>query len=335
MALLTASAVHIDQPLSTLTVAWMQDATGFIADKVFPRVSVTQKSNKYYIYDRAQFNRVGDVKERAPRTEAPTIGMSLSNDSYLCRVYSLATDFDFETLANADAGLELEQASAAMLTSQLLIDREVKWTTKYFGASIWSTDWTGVSGVPTTNQVRQWSDYVNSTPLQDVTAILQAVQLKSGGYRPNVMVVPRQVRDILINHPTILARINGGATVANPAQVADSLLAQLFGVEEFLVMDAIKNTAAEGLTESNAFIGGKGVGFYYRPRASGLMIPSAGYIFTWDELETASGYGLTMKTYEGDFLSVRGVAKKIEANLAYDQKVVSADLGAFIATVIA
>ena len=40
MAQLTSGAVHIDAPLTNLTVAFVQDATGFIADKVFPRVPV-------------------------------------------------------------------------------------------------------------------------------------------------------------------------------------------------------------------------------------------------------------------------------------------------------
>jgi hypothetical protein len=336
MALLTAAGVHISQPLTNLTIAWLQDANNFIADRVFPRVPVQKKTNTYYIYDRAQFNRVGDVQPRAARTEAPVIGMSLSTDTYSANVFSLAMDFDLETLHNADAGLELEAAGAQVLTSQLLIDRERKWTTKYFGAGIWTgADWTGVSSAPSTNQVRQWNDYVNSTPLQDVTAITQAIQLKNGGYRPNVMVMSRPVRDMLINHPTILARINGGAVVSNPALVSNSLLAALFGFEEVLVMDTIFNQSAEGVAESNAFIAGKGVGFYYRPRAAGLMVPSAGYIFTWNEPDFINGYGIDIRTYEGDFLTVQGIQKKLEANMAYDQKIVSTDMAGFITTVIA
>jgi hypothetical protein len=149
------------------------------------------------------------------------------------------------------------------------------------------------------------------------------------------MVVGKEVRDTLVNHPSILARLNGGATVTNTALVTDAKLAEIFGVEEFMVMETVKNTAAEGLTESNAFIGGKLAGFYYRPRSSGLMIPSAGYTFTWDELEGASGHGIAIKSYRGDYLAIDGVAEVLEANMAYDHKVVSADLGAVIDSVIA
>ena len=335
MAMLTPSAVHIDAPLTNLTIAFLQDANGFIADRVFPKVSVAKKTDKYYIYNRADFNRTGQVQPRAPRTQAPRVGMTLSQDTYSADVFSLATDFDFQTLANEDAALDIRAAGAQMLTHQLLIDREIKWANTYFAGGVWGTDWDGVASSPSSVQVIQWSDYTNSTPIVDVTRIMQTVQLKSGGFKPNVMVVGKQVRDILVNHPSILARLNGGATVTNTALVTDAKLAEIFGVEEFMVMETVKNTAAEGLTESNAFIGGKLAGFYYRPRSSGLMIPSAGYTFTWDELEGASGHGIAIKSYRGDYLAIDGVAEVLEANLAYDHKVVSADLGAVIDSVIA
>jgi hypothetical protein len=333
--MLTPSSVHIDAPLTNLTIAFLQDANGFIADRVFPKVGVSKKTDKYYIYNRADFNRTGQVQARAPRTQAPRVGMTLSQDTYSAEVYSLATDFDFDTLANEDASLDIRSAGAQMLTHQLLIDREIKWANSYFAGGIWGTDWDGVASAPSTAQVIQWSNYTTSTPIQDVTNIMRAVQLKSGGFKPNVMVVGKEVRDTLVNHPTILARLNGGATVTNPALVTDAKLAEIFGVEEFMVMETVKNTAAEGLTESNAFIGGKLAAFYYRPRSSGLMIPSAGYTFTWDDLENASGHGITIKSYRGDYLAIDGVAEVLEANLAYDHKVVSADLGAVIDSVIA
>ena len=335
MAMLTPSAVHIDAPLTNLTIAFLQDAGGFIADRVFPKVSVSKKTDKYYIYNRADFNRTGQVQARAPRTQAPRVGMTLSQDTYSAEVFSLATDFDFHTLANEDAALDIRSAASQMLTHQLLIDREIKWANSYFAGGIWGTDWDGVASAPSANQVIQWSNYTTSTPIQDVTNIMRAVQLKSGGFKPNVMVVGKEVRDTLVNHPTILARLNGGATVTNTALVTDAKLAEIFGVEEFMVMETIRNNGLEGLAESNAFIGGKLVALYYRPRSSGLMIPSAGYTFTWDELENASGHGISIKSYRGDYLAIDGIAEVLEANMAYDHKVVSTDLGAVIDSVIA
>lgn len=335
MALLTASQVHIDKPLNNLTIAFLQNTTGFVSDKVFPRVPVMNKTDRYFVYDRDQFNRTGEVQERAPRTRAARVGMKISQDSYTTRVFALGQDYDFETIANADEALDIKAAGTAQLTQLLMVDREIKWASRFFATAVWGTDWTGVAGVPVANQVRQWSDYVNSNPIQDVMNIRRTMQLKSGGFKPNKMVIGKEVRDILINHPSVLNRLNGGATVSNTALVTDAKLAEIFEVQEFLVMEAIQNTAKEGLTETNSFIGGKSVAFYYVPPAAGKMVASSGYTFVWDELEAASGYGITVKTYSGDFLAIEGIAEAIEVNMAYDHKIVSSDLGAFIQTVIA
>lgn len=53
MAMLTPSSVHIDAPLTNLTIAFLQDANGFIADRVFPKVGVSKKTDKYYKIGRA------------------------------------------------------------------------------------------------------------------------------------------------------------------------------------------------------------------------------------------------------------------------------------------
>lgn len=335
MALLTPEMVHIDQPLTNLTIAYLQSTTGFIADRVFPRVPVSKQTDKFYVYNRADFNRTGNVQQRAPRTKSPRIGMGLSQDNYTTKVYSLSTDFDFQTLANEDTALNIRQAGVEMLTMQLLIDKEIKWADAYFKASVWDTEYDGVSGTPGAGEVKQWSDYAASTPILDVTNAKRAVQLKSGGFKPNVMVMGKEVRDVLINHPDFIDRINGGATTVNPALVTDMMIAQVFGVEEVLVMEAVKNVSPEGVAESNAFIGGKSVALLYRPQAPGLMVPAAGYTFTWAELDNASGYGIDIRSYSGDFLRVEGIAEMLEANMAYDHKVIGSELGAFFATIVA
>jgi len=216
MPLLTPNSVHIDQPLTNLTIAYVQDQTNFIADKVFPTVGVQKQSDKYYIYDRDNMNRTGDVKALAPRTEVNRIGMSISNASYYADVYGLGMDFDQQTLANEDAALDIRSAGAATLTNRLLIHREEQFASTFFAASVWGSE---------TTPSNLWSDYTNGTPIADVTAARRTMQLKSGGFKPNTMVVGKEVRDILINHPDILARLNVGATVTNTAVITNAKLA--------------------------------------------------------------------------------------------------------------
>ena len=326
MALLTPSSVHIDQPLTNLTLAYVQSQENFIADKVFPTVGVAKQSDKYYIYDRASMNRSGDVKKLAPRTEVDRIGLALSNSSYYADVYGLGMDFDEQTLANEDAALEIRAAGAQTLVNRILIDREEKFASTFFAAGVW----TGQS-----TPANLWSDYTNSTPITDVTTARRAMQLTSGGYKPNTMVVGKEVRDILINHPDILARLNGGATVSNTALVTNAKLAEIFEVESFFVMEAVKNSGAEGLAESNAFIGGKHALLTHTPSSAGLMTPAAGLTFAWNSISGVNNLGVSIESFSDDALKRMQVAEHIQAKLAYDMKVVGADLGYFFNTVVA
>ena len=326
MPLLTPSQVHIDQPLSNLTLAYVQEQTNFVADKVFPVVGVARQSDKYYIYDRANMNRAGDVKKLAPRTEVNRIGLKISNDSYYTDVYGLGMDFDEQTIANEDAMLEIRSAGAQTLVNRVLIEREQQFATTFFSAGVWTTDVTPAN---------LWSDYTNSTPITDVTTGRRTMQLLAGGMKPNTMVIGKEVRDILVNHPDVLARLNGGATVTNTALVTDAKLAEIFEVENFFVMEAVANTAAEGLAEVNAFIGGKNALLVHTPRTSGLMTPAAGLTFAWNNIPGVSNLGITVESFSDDALKRLQVAEQIQVKMAYDMKVVGADLGYFFSAVVA
>lgn len=326
MPLLTPSSVHIDQPLTNLTLAFAQDQNNFIADKVFPTVGVERQSDKYYIYDRDNMNRTGDVKALAPRTEVNRIGMSLSTGSYYADVFGLGMDFDQQTLANEDAALEIRSAGAETLATRLMIHREEQFASTFFAASVW-----GSESTPT----NLWSDYTDGTPIADVTNARRTMQLKSGGFKPNTMVVGKEVRDILINHPDILARLNGGATVDNTAKITDAKLAEIFEVENFYVMEAVKNDSVEGVAESNSFIGGKHALLVHGPRSAGLMTPAAGLTFAWNNIQGANNLGITVESFSDDALKRQQVAEHIQVKMAYDMKVTGADLGYFFDTVVA
>lgn len=345
MPLLTPSSVHIDQPLTNLTLAYAQSQEAFIADKVFPVVGVDKQSDKYYIYDRAEMNRSGNVKALAPRTEVERIGMRISNASYFADVYGLGMDFDEQTLANEDAALDIRAAGAQTLMGQLMVHREEQFADTFFKASAGWTDWTGVANADndTDAEITQWSDYTNSTPIVDVTRASKTIQLQSGGFRPNTMVVGREVHDQLINNPKILARLNGGATVQNTALVTKAKLAEIFEVENYYVMEAVKNTAKEDVpggsdvhgSETLSFIGGKGALLCYTPSTAGLMTPSAGLTFAWNNLPGVNNLGITVESFSDDALKRQQIAEMIQVKMSYDMKVVGGELGLFIASAVA
>ena len=334
MPLLSPSSVHIDQPLTNLTLAYVQSQDAFIADKVFPVVGVDKQSDKYYKYDRAEMNRTGNVKALAPRTEVERIGMSVSSDSYFADVYGLGMDFDEQTLANEDAALDIRSAGAQTLTGQLLVHREKQFADTFFKADVWGT---------TTTPSTLWSAASGATPIKNVTDAARTIQLKSGGFRPNTMVVGRNVHDALINHADILKRIGleAGGSTANPALATRAMLARIFEVENYYVMEAVQNDRNEDLgtetdaNEFNSFIGGNHAMLCYTPSAAGTMSPAAGLTFAWNNLPGVNNLGITVESFTDDALKRQQIAEMIQVKMSYDMKIVGSELGYFFEDVVA
>ena len=105
-------------------------------------------------------------------------------------------------------------------------------------------------------------------------------------------------------------------------------------MENFLVMEAVENTAAEGIAESSAFIGGKNALLVHTPRTAGLMTPAAGLTFAWNNIPSTNNLGVTVESYSDDALKRQQVAEHIQVKMAYDMKVVGADLGYFFSAIV-
>jgi hypothetical protein len=325
----TARAVHVDQPLTNISIAFLQNANNFVASRVFPNIRVQKQSDVYFRYDRGFFNR-NLAKLRAPATEAAIAGFGLDTDSYMAKVVSLKAQLAWQVMANADTPVQLERANTEMLLHQMLINKEVDWATRYFTTGIWSTNYTGGTG---TNDTPLWSDATNGMPIEDIRKAKTDI-LESTGFEPNTLVLSQRVMDALVDHPDIIDRIkySGGVGNQNPARTSVQALAQLFEVERILVMRAIQNTAAEGDTNAHSFIGGKNALLTYVPPTPGLMTPSAGYTFTWSGYQGASNeFGVSVTRREREIIK----ATEVETEMAFTHQLVAPDLGALFAGIVA
>ena len=204
----------------------------------------------------------------------------------------------------------------------------ILWATSYFTSGLWTTDITGVAGVPGAGQVLQW-DNASSTPIENIRAGVTAV-LQSTGFEPNTLVLAKDVFDKLIDHPDIVDRVKYGtqnqvSTVDIPELVA------LFKIPRVLVMKAIYNTANDGAANSHSFIGSKKAMLCYAAPMPDLMTPTAGYTFSWTGMMGAGAEGGRIKRFRMEHLE----SDRVEIQMAFDQKLVSADLGYFFDSIIA
>lgn len=333
---ITYQDVHIDVPLTNLTIARVQDFTGFVADKVFPLVPVQKATDKYYVWNSGDFLRADDVKPRAPRTEPEEFGLSFTTDTYSIEQYADAFSVDFETYANEDAALDVKLAHSTAAIQKHMIAREQRWSNTFFTSGVWDTDWTGVANAAndTAIEFTKFSDYTNSDPIVEIRRAIRAAKVASyNTFRPAKMVMTADVLDTLLDHPKILSRINGGASVGDPAMVNLSLMAQAFGVSEILVNEAMVNTAKEGLADNVGYVNSGKIAIFHEPPAPSKMVAAPGYIFTWSGVPNSS-YGIDIVSYRDDALARQGVAERCHAIVNEDMKLVSPSLGIMLNSVL-
>jgi len=310
------SDVHVDAILTNMSVAYIQDQTTFIAGKVFPVIPVEKQSDKYFVYTKGDWFR-DEAKLRAPATESVGSGYGLSTATYSADVYAFHKDVDDNVRANADSPIDVDRDATMFVTQRMLMRQEIEWTTTFFASSVWDTDVTPAN---------LWSDYTASDPIGDIETG-KATMLTSTGYLPNTLVLGYDVFRQLRHHPDIVDRVK----YTSAENVTEDILARYFGVDRILVSRVIKNTGAEGASNSMAMVAGKHAGLFYVAPTAGLLSPSAGYQFSWRGVSDGLGANIGITRFRRPELR----ADRVEAQMAWDNKVVATDLGYFFASVVA
>lgn len=313
----TPTSVHIDRALTNVSTAYFQDPSAYIAGKVFPNVPVQHQTDKYYVFDKNDSLREKAV-QRAPNTESAGGGFRLSTDSYTAEVFAWHVDLNDQVEKNADAGLNLKRSASRQCTDAILRQMESDWAATAFATGIWGIDLDG-----TTNFVK-W-DAANSVPLEDIETQRVAI-LKKTGRRPNTLVLGAEVYSKLKNHPDFVDRIR----FVSDSVVTREIMGRLFEVDRLFVADAVSATNLEGETAAYDFMLGKHAWLGYVASAPAMEEPSAGYIFTWDDI--SDGTATQVGTVEIQMPWLRTV--RVESQLAWDVKIVGTDLGAFFESAI-
>lgn len=312
----TPTDVHVDAILTSISVAYMQNQTDFIASQVFPVIPVDKQSDKYFLYAKGDWFR-DEAQLRAPSTESAGSGYGVSTASYSADVFALHKDVDDQTRANADTPLNVDREAALFVAQRMLLRREIQWAADYFTTSKWTTD------VTVTNK---WSDYAASDPISEIETGKSTI-LSTTGFLPNTLVLGYDVYRWLKNHPDLLDRFK----YTTSENMTADIMARVFDVDRVLVARAIKNTAVEGATASFSFVHGKSALLAYVAPNPGLMTPSAGYTFAWRGV--SDGLGATIGTSSFRMPELR--SDRIESQMAWDNKIVAADLGYFFNAAVA
>lgn len=314
--------VHVNQPLTNISIGVWQSVNSFAFNRVFATVPVNHKSDVYYKSNVADMLR-DDMRPRAPGTESAGTGYNVGTGDYNIRVFSIHHDISDQVRANADSVLSLDSTTTKWLTQMSMIRQEKIFSSQYLTTGQWNIDVQGAASGPTANQVLKWTDDA-SDPVADVNRHKTLIQL-AGGLRPNVFMMTQDVRDALDTNPAIIDRIkySGGIGNDTPVVVNETALAKVFGVEEIVVTSAIENIAAEGAPAQNRFIASGKALLVYRTRTPGLDQPTGGFRFTWKDYLN-NNEGVRVKKFRVETLE----SDRIEVDLATDMAIAMPEVGA-------
>lgn len=226
----------------------------YIADAVLPRVPVTTKAFKWPVYPTGlSFKPVNTLISRRGRPN--TVEVSADEQSAACEDYGLDWQVpnDDITQAAANGGVINPVFNHVAHTAELVaLGREIRTAALVFGPTNYAPSLRAVlSGTS------QFSDFTNSDPVGVISTALDAPLM-----RPNIMVIGQAAWSQLSRHPKIVKAIrgnDGGEGIVTRAQVAT-----LFELEEVLVGQSRRDSAALGQPTNLVRIWGKHLALHYR-----------------------------------------------------------------------
>ena len=313
--------------LSNLCMAYYEDAT-LASKRLFPVCPVQLPSGYYYTFSKADLARDNVRRKPDYGTVAPAV-MGLSDDSYSCHVDQILIGLDqiislAYQRASSPGSADPYRARVKTITEQLALHQEMEFAKNFFNAGVWANEWAGAASANEAQKKFTKFDNSDTDPVAFIDARIIDIR-RNGRRRPNKLALGIETFAALKNNPFIKERIKYSGTTQNPAIVNESVLAQIFGVDQVVVLDATYNDAGIGEPENMKFVcDSKGALLLYTPDTPQIDLPSAGMTFTWQL--NGNDY-IAIDTFEGEGGSHTDF---MEAIIAYDMKKTSDALACYM-----
>lgn len=265
---------HIDEVLTNISLGFPNNA--LVGEALFPTVTVNKQSAKYYIFGReAWLAETSDY--RAPGTEANEIpGFTVSLDTFYCQEHALQMAVTDEEREVVDSPFQPESDAAMLVTSKILLGRELAMQTMVTTAANYATGMSTTFSEGTT----QWNDYTGSShPITNIRTAMRAVH-KKVFMEPNTAIIPYLVMSYLEDHPDIIARIQ----YSERAILTPEIIQAVFGIQRVIVPGvgvATGTVGALGNALTVGYLWGDDVVLAWVPPAAGIKTPAFGYEFAW------------------------------------------------------
>lgn len=319
------SQVHIDQALTNVSIMFKNEI--YVGDQVFPIAPVNKRSDKYFVYNRADFTSgsmvdTNDMPQsyRRPGSEADERDYGVSTQSYYADEYALRHLVTDAEAAYSDSPLQPEIDATIFLTEQLLIDNERRVSNLAMNPANYTSG--NTEDLTTGGSGTSWAQYAsaNSNPFTDIKAGRLAVT--KGLIRdPNAMALTIGAARTLADHPLVKELVK---YVHADALTREGLPKVLRGLK-VIEAGAQSNTAAPGLAINSEYIFAAADGsdaaliYFQNPSPS---IRSVAYAYTFEAPDDTTGTrGLAVRKWREE----RRKGTMVEVSFLRDWKFIGVD----------
>lgn len=239
---------------------------GFISEQLFPFIGVKQSTGKLAKYGLSHLRIENSVKVgRGKYRQVNPI--TRSTTTYQIEGHGLEGMVSADDYRNVEAPYDAEKDETVGITTMLWVEKEKVLADVLASTAIVTQNVTLVGG-------QQYSDFNNSTPVEDFATARAAV--KAGcGVVPDTAWMAWEVWNMLRYHPQLLTVL--GYKYARPDGLSNDELAKAMGVKKILIAESMYNSANEGAADVLAPIWGKHIWFGVLPESAQPYQVSAGY----------------------------------------------------------
>lgn len=235
-----STTLFVSPLLTDHAIRYSQDANAYIADKVFPVISVKKRRAQIATYGMDNYRIVEALRAQGSYTNE--VGHTITiGDHYDIKERALKQLVTRQEQDDADRPIEPKQDAVENLMDRMRLIREKLMVDTVTNTAVISQN-TTLSGTS------RWDDYSNSDPIGDIRTGITTVRSGSGKLA-NTLIIAWDAFDTLIYHPDFIARAQGAVVVT--AEVVVKIIQQVFpSIQTVLVGQAQYNSAVEGGTDT-------------------------------------------------------------------------------------
>lgn len=259
------SDVHVNAPLTNFALQFRNRA--FVAEEVFPVVTVMKESDVYYTFSREELRDADSL--RAAGAKAKEVEWVPSTSTYTAEEYALRHLLPDRIINNADMPVRPRINTTAKLLKWIELGQEKR---------VQATAQNSGNVVATVAASPKW-DGTSPTIEKDIDTAKDSVR-NNAGVEPNAILLPENVKDVVKRDSTLrdLIRYVVNMGPGNKDLLINGELPPVMFNLAIIVGGATEDTSKIGAASSIAKIWTDAVPVFYRELAVSLDAISWGYI---------------------------------------------------------